>query len=343
MEKIKNFFWPYDEVQISKNDEGIQFKAPWVNVNFPLNIEAQAFGQFESIRKNGPRSATDIHLVDSLLRPVAKYPLYFCLPNHNKKPDSHFRTKQPNSQINSIRWENEHVLNFSATPTKAYDAVSALSCFRLLHLKDLMDYLETIPRDLKLPFLEGKKLREATLLFLRQNHFVTQKCENVLTPAQNLHPDSSVKIKEFIREEQGHDKLLELSFKELGVTAETIYVLPTLVKLMNLFEQVASINLLAFCFIVDIFERSPEAHKNPMVQALLKLGEDKAAKPIQTHANINVNGGHSNESFKILDPVGLLPQWYIQEGLYWAQQASDAMIDFLKERNQFLEKIRNQI
>lgn len=342
MGQIKNFLWPYDEVEIVKTDDGVQFKAPWVNVTYPQKVDTQAFERFENIKKNGPQSEADIQLVDSLLRPVAKYPLYFCLPNHNKKIDTHLPAERTSSTKASVLWETENILNFSQTPKERFDAISVLSCCRLSHLKDLMTYLQTVAKDLKLPLLEGNKLREATLLFLRQNHYVTQRCEGVLTPAQNLHPNSTEKIKEFIREEQGHDKLLALSFKELNTSAESIQVLPSLVKLMDLFEQVAQVNLLAFCFIIDMFERSPEAGKNPMVQALLKLGEDKAAKPIQTHANINVHGGHDNESVEILDTVGLLPKWYIQEGIFWAQKASDLMIEFLKERNQHLEKIKNQ-
>lgn len=342
MGQITNFLWPYDEVEVLKMDDGVQFKAPWVTITFPNKVDPKAFARFEEVKKNGPQSAADIQLVDSLLRPIAKYPLYFCLPNHNKKTDSHLPTEKKTPPRNALRWETENILNFSKTPQDRFDAISVLSCCRLSHLKDLMSYLQTVPKDLKLPQLEDKKLRAATLLFLRQNHYVTQRCEGVLSPAQNLHPASSEKIKEFIREEQGHDKLLALSFKELGTTAETIQVLPSLVKLMDLFEEVAKINLLAFCFIIDMFERSPEAGKNPMVQALLKLGEEKAAKPIQTHANINVHGGHDNESVEILETVGLLPEWYILEGIQWAQKASDLMIDFLKERNQHLEKIKNQ-
>lgn len=340
MGHIINYLWPYDEVQIQNTVDGARFIAPWVKVTFPSKIDAKTFERFESLRRDGPKTAEDLQLVNAVLQPVSKYPLYYCLPNHTKKIDPQIPAVATAEVIN-LDWDASSLFSFCQAQPEAYDAISVLSCFRHFHLQDMMVHLQQTPKDLRLFNLEGKALREATLLYLRQNHYVTEKCQEVLTPAKSLHPVAGEKISEFIREEQGHDKLLALSFKELACKAEDIEVLPSLKAVMENFKSVASKNLIAFCFIIDMFERSPEASKNPIVMALLKLGETKAAKPIQAHANINVDGGHDNESLEILNALGLVPKSYVQEAIVLAQKSSDLMIAFLKERNTYLEKFKN--
>lgn len=339
MANIENLLWPYDEVEITQDEKGVHYKSPWVTVSFPQKIADSVFHRLIEIRKNGPQNKEEILLMDSLLRPVKKYPIYYCLPNLQKNADTHLK-KFSFTTGEALRWDAESVLSMSQIQKDLYDGVSTLMCFRLKHLQDLNRYLATVPKDLTLQNFENSSLREAALLYLRQNHYVTQRCEGVLEPAIHLHPACTAKVKEFIREEQGHDKLLALSFKELGVTEDSIRVLPSLIRLMDFFAEVAKTNLLGFCFIIDMFERSPESDKNPMVLALLKMGEVKAAKPIQAHSNINVHGGHDNESVEILEPLGALPKSYVMQGLLLAQKASDLMIAFLQDRNEQLQAIK---
>ncbi len=342
MAQNENFLWPYDDVQIQQDEKGVHYKSPWVTAVLPQKIAEPVFQRLMEIRKKGPNNKEEILLMDSLVRPLKKYPIYYCLPNPQKPEDAYLKDFVYNPQ-EDCRWDLHSSLQMSLTPKGSHDAVSVLTCLRLLHLQDLNRYLAKVPKDLKLQNLEGVQLRNATILFLRQNHYVTQRCEGVLAPAIDLHPASAHKVKEFIRDEQGHDKLLAVSFKELGVQEETLEVLPTLMELINFFELTAKQNLIAFCFIVDMFERSTEAGKNPMVQALLKLGETKAAKPIQAHSNINVHGGHDNESLEVLETLGSVPASYVTQGLLLAQKASDLMIAFLEERNQKLQKISSQV
>jgi hypothetical protein len=339
MAEYTNFLWPYDEVQITQNEKGVNFKAPWVSVSFPQKIADPVFERLLEIRASGPQNKDEVLLMDSLMRPVKKYPIYFFLPKPQRPVDAHLKGYSFQS-AESIRWNMEPMFTLGQVQPGFYDVVSVLSYCRLFHLLDLNRYLATVSRDIQLQDMSGESLRAATLLFLRQNHYVTQRCEEVLTPAVGLHPSSSNKVKEFIREEQGHDKLLALSFKELGVAEESIPVLPSLVAVMDFFAEIASTNLLGFCFVVDMFERSPEAGRNPIVQALTKLGELKAAKPIQAHSNINVHGGHDNESVEILDTLGAVPEAYVVEGVLLAQKASDLMIAFHKERNASLQAFK---
>ncbi len=339
MAKINNYLWPYDEVLISQTESGLRFHSPWVTVAYPRPLKNEFFQRYEVIREKGPQSEADIKLMDSLLKPVAQYPLFYCLPDQTKKVDDQLSKYDLKNQTLAARWDAETILSFCKAKTHLFDGTSALSCFRYSHIKDLMIFLSSVNKKISLPDLEGAALEEGTLLFLRQNHYVTERCEEVLTPAMQLHTKAEEKVREFIKEEQGHDRLLAQSFKELGQVPGDTPVLKSLSELMNLFKQTAQENLLAFCFIIDMFERSSGAQSNPIVQALLKMGKDKAAKPIQAHANINVHGEHDNESFEILSALGLLPKDYILDALYWSQKASDKMLEFLKERQTILEKL----
>lgn len=359
MEQISNFLWPYDDVEILRYESGVEFKAPWVKVKYPQTISDVMFQKIQTLRDEGPKDLNDFRLMDSLFRPLVKYPLCYLLPVSTKKSDlvlqsytvenDRIKKQFANLNVNAdlvaqdclSEWDIESILKLSLVSNDMYDPITVLSFFRYNHLKDVMGYLSAAQKNISLLNLNDQKLRDATLLFLRQNHYVTERCEEVLTPALSCHSHASAKIKEFIKEEQGHDKLLSLSFKRLKINPNDIEILSSLETMMNIFKMVANTNLIAFCFIVDMFERSPEGSKNPIVQSLKKLGEDEAAVPILSHSNINVDGDHDNESFEILNTIGLVPKSYIVEALNLAKVASDQMLSFLEERNQKLIKIHD--
>ena len=101
---------------------------------------------------------------------------------------------------------------------------------------------------------------------------------------------------------------------------------------MDVFESSAGQSLVAFAFLVDMFERSPASGRNPVVEALLEIGQKEAALPLQKHAAINARGGHHEEAQEILSSVGAIPETCAREAVLLAENASDALVQFVRER-----------
>lgn len=329
MVELKNLLWPYDDLVLTKTEHEVSFQTSWLKAKNSNPIDPKTIEYIETIRTQGPKSIQDFKIMDAFFRPMNKFPLCYYLPVQEKPQDkilSEYKT-----DLKEVAWPIHDVLALSRCQNGMYDPVSVLSCLRLEHLQDLMVHQKSSVRTDILK-LNIENLRKTVLLLLRQNHYVTQRCEEVLSAALNCHPEATQRIEDFIFEEKGHDKLLGLSFERLKVKPEDIEVLPCLVTLMDTFKHLAEKNLIAFCFMVDMFERSPAAKDNPMIQGLIKLGEHEAAKPIEAHSNINTQGDHDQESFEILDTIGAVPEAYVLEAVALAKLASDQMLAFLRER-----------
>ncbi len=187
-------------------------------------------------------------------------------------------------------------------------------------------------------------LKKILALYVMQNLYVTEECEPTLSLALGLHPGVDNHIKDFIKEESGHDILLKRSIASLTKNSTDINlndtpVLKSIIKVMDHFKYTAQNNLLAFCFMVDMFERDEE---NSSVAHFLELiGEKKAASPLKTHSKINHEGGHANESFNMLSEVGTLSQLYLKQGIELAEVGSNLMKKFMIERNNSCQKLIN--
>jgi hypothetical protein len=333
---MNSFLWPYEETKVQFHEGFLHLAAPWLHVKEKSALNPGQGERVAKLLEDGPQSGDDLHFMHAFCAPFEIYPLFYLLPRHGLPADPAMKPVAPGSPK---RWAADDALPFAEVGPGLYDPLSLLSAFRLLHLNDVIaqtgsDSTAAIIREAPL-----EKRKAALAHIVRQNHYVTQRCEGALAPARRLHPAAGEKVTEFMKEEKGHDKLLGFALKSLGFEAESLAPLPSIVELMDRFQQTAETSLLGFCFLVDMFERSPYSGRNPVVEALIELGEEVAARPLKAHADINVNGEHHNESFEILGVAGAVSEEYALEGMRLAQEASDALIRFVKERASFVRKL----
>jgi hypothetical protein len=338
-------YWPYDEVTLeaSATRDKITVKTPWMEATVKGPIEPSE--DFESLLQKFQRKEilpNDIHLINWFFRNFEKYPLCYILPTDKGKTglDVHevksadFAEKTLKEMLpvetlgplprQEFAWDLETSLTFSKLGDEVHPE-SLLTVARRYHILELLEndkgkevfqFVESLPKE---------QFAEFAAKIVKQNLYVTEKCQESLTPALQLAKSARPLIEHFIQQERGHDRLLGAAMKSIAKNPETIPVSPQTVTLMNLLRMAAERNFLAFAIAVDFFERSSYEKMDPLAKLLLKGGFSEAAKQINLHMEINDSGGHENMGLQFLASMAPCDPVYAREAMKIAEAISLVM------------------
>jgi hypothetical protein len=357
-------FWPYDELIALREVSSSKFTlaAPWLK--FQFDVEVNDISRAEHIAKkisDKTIAASDLEDLNWLLSSFSSYPFAYILPrpfifgrdphfivgknlNLNSPTETlaHITEDSDHQQatrlvsLNTLpkewTWDVEASLAFSQAKG-GYDPESLFSIARRFHLLNDLENNQTAEmfecmKKLTKGSLEFKK---ASALVMRQNHYITEKCEKVLSAALPLAQGATKDIEEFIQAESGHDKILEKALSNLGTNAEDIKVMDSTLVLMELFHLIAKKNLLAFSMVVDIFERTSYLAQDPFAKVLIDGGEAAAASKIEAHREINDSGGHENVAIGFLSQMKPITAEYATEALRLTELLTQVIHSVSKE------------
>lgn len=348
-------YWPYDEVSFGLSPETrvLSCKAPWLKIE--VAIDDSEFSTISLITEkfhSQTISGNDVALVHSLMDRFQKFPVSYLLPSPKKGNDIHASTglleKCPGLRqilARALRDESltttvDEVLSFLSRENFEWDAEAALnfasvngqihpeSLFSVARRYHLIDTIQNDKGEAVFSHTESltpQERKQIVAILVRQNHFVTSRCQESLLPALALAQSSRTEVEDFIRAENGHDRILAMALKEITDTPELLPVAPTTICLMNLLKLTASTNFLAFAIAVDFFERSTYQESDPLAQLLVNAGFEKAAKQIERHREINDVGEHENVACEFLKPMQLCSADYALEALRLAETVSLVM------------------
>lgn len=348
--------WPYDEVTVARSENspsGFVVSAPWLSVQFdvaPEHLE-KAQAVINKIAA-GSVAAEDLAELSWFFGAVTSYPFCYSLPRHEVfGKDLHQQltqpldmsspknllfnmTKQPHMDVLSENWtwDTEAALGFCQTEG-GYDPESLFSVARRFHLLNDLESNKTAELLEYLAGLEKKSalFRDTSALVMRQNHYITEKCEEVLSAALPLAQTAQDEVKAFIRAESGHDKILKKALFSMGLEAKEVPVLDCVTVLMELFRTIAARNFLAFSMVVDIFERSSYTSEDPFANVLKSGGHDVAATQIAAHREINDMGGHENVAVGFLQHMQPVSAEYAVEALRLAELLTQVIHSISKD------------
>lgn len=342
-------FWPYDEVTVSRDGSRFVFSAPWLTV--AVNVDDSQIERASAIAErlsSSRATADDLDEVSWLMAAVAKHPFFYFLPRgqgfgsdfhasfagrESSSPKDLLRTLLPESSLNEAvesvsrnslsavwTWDADAVLEFSRTGG-GHDPESVFSVARRYHLlndiennrtAELFDYVSGLPK-------ESPEFVRGASLIVRQNHYITQQCERVLSAALPIAKGGDEEVREFIRAEAGHDRILEKAMKDMGVDPAGIPVLDCVTVLMELFDRIGKRNFLAFAMVVDIFERTSAGDEDPFATVLRAGGAEGAARFVDAHREINDQGEHENVALGFLREMKAVDPAYVVESLRLAE------------------------
>jgi hypothetical protein len=160
---------------------------------------------------------------------------------------------------------------------------------------------------------------------LRQNHYVTERCNASLGAALATAGHAKAEVEEFIRAENGHDRILNLALESTAASAPSVPVTPQAVLLMDLLAYCGKRNFLAFAMAIDFFERSAYQESDPLAEVLREGKLDYAARQIDRHMKINDAGEHENVALSFLAPMGAVDAAYAEEALRLAELLTTMM------------------
>jgi hypothetical protein len=361
-------YWPYDEVTASKGERETQFvfRTPWITATIDIdNHQVPAVNEVVEKLSKGGLSPEDLGVVSWVFSSLSEYPLSYVLPRASWGRDVHevfdrsllsfspqeslahfskqsteadaFRTLSKNIST-EWKWDLDGVLALSTVGDR-FDPLTVLSCSRRFHL---LDSVESNKTEQLFEFTNSlaqndQRFRDASSMIVRQNHYVTQKCEGSLRPALKTSQSADGALLNFIEAERGHDLLLGRSLQDLGVGPEKIPVVDAIRVLMELFRLIGLRNFLAFAMVVDMFERSSYQEHDPLASLLISGGLKEAAKHLDTHKDINDSGGHENIAFGLLDSMAPVSEDYVAEALRLAELTTAVMHLVSKRILEFLQ------
>ncbi len=335
------FRWPYDELEIEPDPQPntFNFKTPWAQVRVEFEPRyTNSVSEIADIIRSGP-DITKVQEVSWLMGQLVRFPFYYILPRHPVKEKiscctTHASPSQFLStlgvvldcQLNSEwEWGTEGVLTFTQSTEKGYfDPLSVLTLCRRFHFLNVgeRDVSRELYRNLDRLKASSKQFSFACALIIRQNHYITEICTDVLRPALKISKRAKQNVADFIASEKGHDIILKRALNAMGYDPSQLPVLNHVKALMQVFKIAAGKNFLAFSIITDMFEAKSFETNCFFSDYLSENGYAKAASYLSKHKNINHNEGHEQVSFEFLKVQDPVSQQDALEALYFAESMS---------------------
>lgn len=196
-------------------------------------------------------------------------------------------------------WDLEKICRVSNIKgTDLYDPITIVSYLKgMLLASDAMtdSYRQELPVLLdQLRERSEPKFFTFMLMMLRQTHYITEKFQQYVPLVLNIFSEAATEIQQFIDEEKGHDKLMELSLSALGCeNPDDIKVLKENILIMELLNFAVNSTPLAFTVLVGYFEGGHYGDADPLAEVLKKSSVPKSAFGYERHFEINRDGDHN--------------------------------------------------
>lgn len=348
--KERNYIrYPYEELAIVKDEEPdtFIFSTPWAQARITFDsLYTYRVEKIASIISSN-RGIEHIDDVSWLMEQVERFPFSYILPRSTIQYTLSDTIERPavSDFLSSFEvsmdykfdweWDIKSTLMFSQSIQKQhYDPVTILTILRRYHFlnfaekdkaKQLYDYIQTLKSS-------THDFKYACAVLIRQNHYVTEKCVDVLTPALGICDGKmQSKVEEFIASETGHDVILSRALFAIGYTPPEIPVVGIMVSLMALFKVAAKTNFLAFALMIDMFEGRAFEESNYFSEFLTKHGLAESAKQLDIHDKINHNGNHDNIALELLLEIKTVQEEQVIEAMGFAEIASNLLTNLSNE------------
>lgn len=198
------------------------------------------------------------------------------------------------------QWDLEEICHVSRIEgTEFYDPVTVITFLRGMMLEadaKTDQFRLNIPESLdRLRRYDEKKFFEFMKGMLRQTHYITQKFQEYAPASLSSFVEAADQITQFLKEEKGHDKLMEHSLKVLGCEnpKEIDASLETILT-MEIFKKSIEVSPMAFVVMVGFFEGGEYGESDPIADVLKQSSLPDSALGYQRHFEINREENHNN-------------------------------------------------
>lgn len=342
-------YWPYDETlfeAIDATQGSFRITTPWLITTIEVSPQSHECEALLDISKNRETpNPKNMLTISKILSQLSKYPIAYELPRIGKDfgKDAHkiqnpINTDTPPQLAKSLNisqpgelpaewmWDHSAIIDFSSCTgddkNKLCDPLCLLTVARRFHYLDCADNkIGSLYKKIE-TLSDAKDRRAAAAIVVRQNHYVTVKCQQALQPSLQTAQSQGPLIQEFMEEEKGHDAILSKGLEAMGLKAQDVPTTLAVQNLMSAFEAAARTNFLGFCLCLDFFEKPEFTKTDSLSEVLEKLGETTAARALQAHKNINDHGEHEGFSTKLLSVMMPAAPEYVHQATKIAELVS---------------------
>lgn len=188
--------------------------------------------------------------------------------------------------------------------TDQFDPISIYTCIRRFRnmLYDYRLHAHTLSQSLLEQLNKNSPgFFDAVIQILCQSFYITSHCVDSLSPGLNRNEYAAGKLENYIREENGHHKLIYDTLKELGKADITeIDYFPETHAIMKLLKYAATYFPVAFCCLISGFEQAGQFDSDPLADMIMQSSKPQAAKGILTHFKINKSGNHADVGLELI-------------------------------------------
>lgn len=362
---MSNFvYWPYDEIKLQMNPEKseVAVQTPWLEAKTAIDETSKPHvGDLCSLIDENKLGGEHLQLVNWFFGALSDFPFCYILPAPKPRSaanDDHAQWAEPMHELPLVEFthlalldalssnEIDELLSYMSRTEWQWDFATAtqfatvksasgedqvhpesfFSVARRYHFLELLDHPNSATSLKFFDQLEQDAFKKAASILVRQNHYVTEKCDESVRPGLTLAQSAKSGLEDFLKEEMGHDLILGVAMKALAEKPERVEVGVETRALMALLQFCAKKNFLGLCLVIDSFERSNYQKVDPMAKILIKAGYEKAAQQINRHMHINDAGGHENIAMGLLKNMTACNHAYCLEALKMAELVTLIMV-----------------
>lgn len=322
-------YLPYESLIVNWLPEFTEFQLllPWIQISVEVDYDER---EWLKVGIHNLHSHSLNPKTQKFLSFLKDYPISYIQPRSmNKFKENSFNQNMPTNidlsspiaLINSLdiktcpkllskilpmwSWNLKDILNKTRIlGSNVHDPISLVTyliCKRL----EVESYTDVLRKDFSRKLDQLRQDNEARFfnvikIFLRHTHFVTSQLQDCCHPALQTFSTARPIIQNFMDEELGHDKLMADSLRILGCTnPEDIAVFPSLITLMQLYKNTASLSPLAFTLMTGYFEGVSYTENDDIAIVLQRSSRPEASKGYAIHHDINKEGNHKDFIYEL--------------------------------------------
>lgn len=314
----------YPETLLSYNPQihELSIQLPWIRGRLPLPRQVEIYSKRPGKKNvNALLSHEDFFTVSD----IESFPFCHILPRPWSKKAEILKSQSfkldmnraeylrvlemPETLFNSIElfaenwlWDTAELRSCKAG--SYYDPVSVYTACR--RLRNLPQPYSVFSEQLFASLQNALSGNETTFFkhaekLLWQSYYVTSHCCECLQPALGCS-SLAERLSEYIKEENGHHRLIEKSIRELNpdffVSDANFFVATKC--MMALLRFTAQFHPVAFCCLISGFEQAGQYDEDPLALLFLRSSKPSAAKGILTHFKINKAGNHAEAGYHLI-------------------------------------------
>jgi hypothetical protein len=306
----------FPEVQLNFIGASCEINSPWMNTNVTLPQEVKS--DYDEWSKLIAHSLIGFPFI----KVAPKYPITWDYDTLEEIVQNFSKEVINITQLENIilAWDHKKIVKESAIK----EGFCSLSAFSLIQKEMFSNF----------PISKSAKNVNTIIATLQQSYYVTSQCCEALEGAISFF---NYELEEYINSEKGHHHIIEKALNCLKAKHDLTQIHPATISCIKLLKFTAEYYPFAFCCSLSFFEQGSFYETDPLVDSLLSMGEQEAAKAVNIHFSINKKDAHHMIGFNLVQQIPIVST----KDLLIGSIVCETLIQLSHELNDYLNNNNN--